>query len=63
MIQAEPLFPLLNQEDKGGAACRVSNVQLSPEGEVNNVCQISQNEILHMKFSEFYLCFQNYCEI
>ena len=26
-------------------------------------CQISQNEILHMKFSELYLCFHNSCEI
>ena len=29
-----------------------------------NECQISQHsDILHRKFSEFYLCFQNYCEI
>ena len=28
-----------------------------------NICQISQNDILHMKFSEFYLCFQNSYEI
>ena len=28
-----------------------------------NECQISQNYILHMKFSEFYLCFHNSCEI
>ena len=28
-----------------------------------NECQISQNDILHMKFSEFYLCFHNSCEI
>ena len=27
-----------------------------------NECQISQNDILHMKFSEFYLCFHNSCE-
>ena len=26
-------------------------------------CQISQNYILHMKFSEFYLCNHNSCEI
>ena len=26
-------------------------------------CQISQNGILHMKFSEFYLCFLNSCPI
>jgi len=26
-------------------------------------CQNSQNYILHMKFSEFYLCFYNSCEI
>ena len=28
-----------------------------------NKCQISQNDILHMKFSEFYLRFHNSCEI
>ena len=28
-----------------------------------NECQISQNYILHMKFSELYLCFHNSCEI
>ena len=28
-----------------------------------NECQISQNYILHMKFSEFYLCNHNSCEI
>ena len=28
-----------------------------------NECQISQNDILHMKFSEFYLCFHNSREI
>ena len=28
-----------------------------------NDCQISQNYILHMKFSEFFLCFHNSCEI
>ena len=28
-----------------------------------NKCQISQNDILHMKFLEFYLCFHNFCEI
>ena len=28
-----------------------------------NKCQISQNDILHVKFSEFYLCFHNSCEI
>ena len=28
-----------------------------------NKCQILQNDILHMKFSEFYLCFHNSCEI
>ena len=28
-----------------------------------NECEISQNYILHMKFSEFFLCFQNSCEI
>ena len=28
-----------------------------------NKCQISQNNISHMKFSEFYLCFRNSCEI
>ena len=30
---------------------------------LENVCQIAQNDILHMKFSEFYLCFYNSCEI
>ena len=28
-----------------------------------NECQISQNYILQMKFSEFYLCNHNSCEI
>ena len=28
-----------------------------------NKCQISQNDTLYMKFSEFYLCFHNSCEI
>ena len=28
-----------------------------------NECQISQNYILHMKCSKFYLCFHNSCEI
>ena len=28
-----------------------------------NKGQISQNDTLHMKFSEFYLCFHNSCEI
>ena len=28
-----------------------------------NQFQISQNYILHMKFSEFYLCYHNSCEI
>ena len=28
-----------------------------------NKCQILQNDILHMKFSEIYLCFHNSCEI
>ena len=28
-----------------------------------NECQISQNYILHKKFSEFYLCFHSSCEI
>ena len=28
-----------------------------------NECQISQNYILHMKFSEFYLCNHNSCEL
>ena len=28
-----------------------------------NEFQISQNRILHIKFSEFYLCFHNSCEI
>ena len=28
-----------------------------------NECQISQKDILHMKFSEFYLCFHNSLEI
>ena len=27
-----------------------------------NECQISQNYILHINFSEFYQCFQNSCE-
>ena len=32
-------------------------------GTRENECQISQNYILHMKFSEFYLRFHNSCEI
>ena len=32
-------------------------------GSPENECQISQNDVLHMKFSEFYLCFHNSCEI
>ena len=32
-------------------------------GARENECQISQNYILHMKFSEFYLCFHNSREI
>ena len=32
-------------------------------GAWENKCQISQNDTLHMKFSEFYLCFHNPCEI
>ena len=30
-------------------------------GAQENECQISQNYILHMKFSEFYLCNHNSC--
>ena len=29
----------------------------------NEICQISQNYNLHMKFSKFYLCIQNSSEI
>ena len=32
-------------------------------GARENECQILQSYILHMKFSEFYLCFHNSCEI
>ena len=32
-------------------------------GARENKCQISQNDILRMKFSEFYLCFHISCEI
>ena len=46
MIQAEPLFPLLNQEDKGGAARRVNNIGLSPKGEVNSGGDIPRHEAL-----------------
>ena len=28
-----------------------------------NECQIAKIDILHMKYSEFYLCFHNSCEI
>ena len=28
----------------------------------DNECQISQNDILNMKFSEFYLCIHKNCE-
>ena len=31
-------------------------------GAGENECQISQNYILHKKFSEFYLCFNSSCE-
>ena len=32
-------------------------------GARENKCQISQNDSLHMKFSEVYLRYQNSCEI
>ena len=32
-------------------------------GAGENKCQILQNDIFHMKMSEFYLCFHNSCEI
>ena len=32
-------------------------------GASENKCQISQNDILHMKFLEFYLCFHSSREI
>ena len=32
-------------------------------GAQENECQISQNYIFHMKFSEIDLCFHNSCEI
>ena len=32
-------------------------------GAQENKCQTPQNDILHMKFTEFYLCFHNSCEI
>ena len=32
-------------------------------GVQENKCEISQNDILHVKFSEFYLCFHNSYEI
>ena len=32
-------------------------------GTRENECQISQSYIVHMKFSEFYLCNHNSCEI
>ena len=32
-------------------------------GSLENECQISQNDVLHMKFSEFDLCFHSSCEI
>ena len=32
-------------------------------GAQENECQISQNYILHKKFSGFYLCFHSPCEI
>ena len=31
-------------------------------GALENKCLLSQRDILHMKFSEFYLCFHNSCE-
>ena len=31
-------------------------------GALENKCRRSQRDILHMKFSEFYLCFHNSCE-
>ena len=33
------------------------------EPEKINKCQISQTDMVHMKFLEFYLCFHNSCEI
>ena len=32
-------------------------------GAREDVSQMSQNYILHTEFSEFYMCFQNSCEI
>ena len=32
-------------------------------GVQENKCEISQKDILHVKFSEFYLCFHNSYEI
>ena len=32
-------------------------------GARENKCQTSQNDILHMKFSKFSVCFHNSCEI
>ena len=37
--------------------------KISYESPKKNECQISQNDILHMTFLEFYLCFHNSCEI
>ena len=32
-------------------------------GAQENECQISQNDILRMKFSAFYLCFHNFYDL
>ena len=40
---------------------KTNSLTRNPPGnlENENECQISQNYILHMKFSQFYLCFHN----
>ena len=44
-----------------GYRCNKLSVIITPKrflmGALENECQISQSDILHMKFSEFYLCF------
>ena len=50
-----------------GYRCNKLSLIITPKkfimGATENECQISRRDILHMKFSEFYLCFHNSCEI
>ena len=37
--------------------------RIAASGNEIGLCQISQNDIFHLKFSEFHLCFYSFCEI